>query len=88
MRIRFIHIVSGQNFTSEVLDYMAGVQDADKKQETYTPPCAVKMSDLNPGYGQLAQCAPSGSADGGFCKVGNMAGTGCYAGNAFDAPPF
>ncbi len=85
VKIRFIHIVSDQNFTSEVLKNMANVKGAVDERAVYTPPRVVKMSDLNPGYGQVSQCA-SGSGDGGPCKPGNMAGNGCYAGNA--AAPF
>ncbi len=56
VKIRFIHIVSDQNFTSEVLKNMASVKDAVDERVVYTPPRVVKMSDLNPGYGQVSQC--------------------------------
>jgi hypothetical protein len=60
---------------------MASIQDAVVEREVYTPPRVVKMSDLNPGHGQIGTCGPAGSGESGFCKVGNSAGTGCYAGN-------
>lgn len=63
---------------------MAHVKNAAEEREVYTPPCVVKMRDLNPGDGQVTVCSLSGSGALGDCKVGNLPGSGCYAGNGVD----
>jgi hypothetical protein len=81
LKIRFVHIVYDQNFTSEVLEIMANVKDAVDERVVYTPPRVVKMSDLNPGYGENASCGP-GSGVPGNCSTGTHPGFSCLSGNS------
>ena len=59
---------------------MAIVKDAVDERVVYTPPRVVKMSDLNPGYGE-ASCVP-GSGVLGNCTTGTHPGFNCFSGNS------
>jgi hypothetical protein len=58
---------------------MANAGDTDDERAVYSPPCVVKISDLNRGEGQQAQqrCYPAGSGDTVECAVGNYATPTC-----------
>jgi hypothetical protein len=50
-----------------VMKKKANIGDAADVLDIYTPPCVVRISDLNRGNGQqLLACAP-GSGDAGDC---------------------
>jgi hypothetical protein len=58
---------------------MATIGDATGEQAVYSPPCVVRISDLNRGKGQQVACTPTGSGDANGCFTGNSADAICNA---------
>lgn len=55
---------------------MTKVGDVVDERQVYSPPCVVRISDLNRGEGQQ-MCYPTGSGDAVECETGSSAGT-CF----------
>jgi hypothetical protein len=68
-KFRFIHIVLNENFTGNVMKKMVNAGDIIDGRDVYSPPCVMRISDLNRGEG--AGCSPSGSGDTSLCSPGN-----------------
>jgi hypothetical protein len=70
----------------EVMETMTNAGNAPDERAVYSPPCVVKISDLNRGEGQGQVCNPTGSGNSFGCNGGNSpVGAGCTEdGNSAD----
>jgi hypothetical protein len=82
--IRPIHSYNtSSDFTCEVTKKMTNARDVVHERDVYSPPCVVRISDLNRGEGQQAGCNPTGSGAAEGCNSGNTAENTCIeAGNS------
>jgi hypothetical protein len=55
--------------------------NARHERDIYSPPCVVRIGDLNRGEGQQA-CSLAGSGDAVMCNTGNAAGECFVSGNS------